>query len=70
MISAPSVMRCRSRPRNAIAMNTMASTSGTEVATTMPERQPSETKLTASTIASASRNERVNSNTAASTTLG
>ncbi len=70
MISAPSVTRCRSSPSIAIATNTMASTSGTEVATTSPERQPSERKLTASTIASASRNERVNSNTASSTTLG
>ena len=70
MISAPSVTRCRSSPSIVIATNTIASTSGTEVATTRPERQPSETKLTPSTIASASRNERVNSNTAASTTLG
>ena len=62
MISAPSVTRCRSRPSIAIATNTIASTSGTEVATTRPERQPSEKKLTASTIASASTNERVKSN--------
>ena len=49
-------------------MKTIASTSGTEVATTKPARQPSERKLTASTIASASTKERVNSLTALSTT--
>ncbi len=70
MMSAPSVTRCRSSPSIVIATNTIASTSGTEVATTSPERQPRLTKLTPSTIASASRNERVNSNTAASTTFG
>ena len=70
MMSAPSVTRCKSRPRNAIAMKTIASTSGTEVATTKPARQPSDRKLTASTIASASTKERVNSPTALSTTSG
>ncbi len=55
---------------NANTTKTIASTKGTEVATTTPVRQPSETKLTASTIASASRNERMNSNTAAPTTFG
>ena len=42
MISAPSVTRCRSSPSIVIATNTIASTSGTEIATTRPERQPSE----------------------------
>ena len=61
MISAPSVMRCRSMPIRFMTTKTIASTSGTEVATTMPVRQPSDRKLTASTMASASRNERRNS---------
>ncbi len=42
---------------------TMASTSGTESATTMPVRQPSDRKLTTSTIASASTKVRRNSDT-------
>ena len=70
MISAPSVMRCSGSPIACIIRNTKASTSGTLVATTMPTRQPSERKLTASTIASASRKLRVNSPTACDTTVG
>ena len=50
MISAPSVMRCRSMPAAYMTMNTIASTSGTDSATTMPVRQPSDRKLTTSTI--------------------
>ena len=53
-----------------MAMKTIASTSGTEVATTIPDRQPRVRKLTPSTIASASRKDRVNSDTAALTTSG
>ena len=40
MIRAPSVMRCRSIDIAFITMNTIASTSGTDSATTMPVRQP------------------------------
>ncbi len=60
MISAPSVMRWRSIPVAYMTTNTIASTSGTDSATTMPVRQPSDRKLTSSTMASAStkvRNE-------------
>ena len=70
MIRAPSVMRCRSIDIAFITMNTIASTSGTDSATTMPVRHPNATKLTNSTIASASMKECTNSPTARSTTLG
>ena len=70
MISAPSVMRCKSSDIAFMTMKTIASTSGTDSATTIPVRQPSATKLTNSTIASASMNECTNSPTACSTTLG
>ena len=70
MISAPSVIRCRSIDIAFITMNTIASTSGTDSATTMPVRHPKATKLTNSTIASASMKECTNSPTARSTTLG
>ena len=70
MMSAPSEMRWRSMPSGLMKMKTMASTKGTESATMMPVRKPSETKLTPSTITSASRNERVNSPIASSTTFG
>ena len=56
MMSAPSVMRCRSSPIAYMTMNTIASTSGTDSATTMPVRQPSVRKLTSSTMPSASTN--------------
>ncbi len=51
-------------------MNTTASTKGTESATMIPVRAPSEAKLTSRTIINASMKERVNSLTASSTTLG
>ena len=70
MISAPSVMRCRSSDIAFMTMKTIASTSGTDIATTMPVRQPSATKETNSTIASASMKECTNSPTACSTTFG
>jgi len=57
-------------PLASMKMKTSASTSGTDMATTMPVRKPNDTKLTPSTITSASRKERVNSVTAASTTFG
>ena len=53
-----------------MTMNTIASTSGTDSATTMPVRQPSATNETNNTIASASTKECTNSPTACSTTLG
>ena len=46
-MSAPSEIRCRSIPKNAIATNTAASTSGIERATTAPARRPRLTRLTA-----------------------
>ena len=57
-------MRCRSMPITAMTMNTIAITRGTDSATTMPVRQPSDRKLTNSTIPSASAKERRNSLTA------
>ena len=44
MIRAPSVMRCRSMSDGFMKMNTIASTSGTESATTMPVRAPSDSE--------------------------
>ena len=70
MISAPSVMRCRSIPAAYMTRNTIASTSGTDSATTMPVRQPSERKLTTSTISSASAKVWTNSDTDCSTICG
>ena len=70
MMRAPSVMRCRSMPSIAITTKVMASVTGTDRATTMPVRQPSDTKDTNSTMTSASRKERSNSNSDSSTTLG
>ena len=61
MIRAPSVMRCRSIPSTLITAKVMASTSGTESATTMPVRQPSDRNETRSTMPSASRKECSNS---------
>ncbi len=70
MISAPSVIRCKSSDIAFMTMKTIASTSGTDAATTMPVRQPSAMKETNSTIASASMKECTNSLTACYTTLG
>ncbi len=70
MISAPSVMRCRSMPAAFMMVSTIASTSGTERATTMPARQPSDRKLTTSTMPSASMKVSKNSDTDSSTIFG
>ena len=53
-----------------ITSSTIASTRGTDSATTMPVRQPSERKLTTSTMTSASANVRTNSETESSTMWG
>ncbi|OWK19724.1 hypothetical protein AJ88_39090 [Mesorhizobium amorphae CCBAU 01583] len=68
MISAPSEMRCSEMPKYCIATKVMASTSGMATATTMPGRQPSARKETASTMAIASPRLLVNSPTDSSTT--
>ncbi len=70
MMREPSVMRSRLSPATFMTTKTTASTSGTDVATTRPERHPRKTKLTTSTMASASTNERRNSPTDSSTTRG
>ena len=70
MISAPSEMRCRSMPKYIIAMNTAASTSGIETATTAPARRPRLSRLTPSTMATASHSASMNSSTACSTVAG
>ena len=54
MMSEPSVIRSRLSPATFMTRSTTASTSGTDVATTRPERHPSDRKLTTSTMASAS----------------
>ena len=70
MMSEPSEMRSRFQPIASITTATAPSTSGTEAATTMPVRQPRLTRLTASTMTSASSSERSNSHTASFTTSG
>src|SRR3984893_4675328 len=69
-MSAPSVMRCRSMPAAYMMVSTIASTSGTDSATTMPARQPSDRKLTRRTMPSASTKVSTNSETERSTMLG
>ena len=69
-MSAPSEMRCRLMPVNFMATKVMARTSGIAIATTMPGRQPSDRKLTPSTMAMASISVLMNSPTASSTTCG
>jgi hypothetical protein len=70
MMRAPSVMRWRSRPVAYITSSTIASTSGTDSAATMPVRQPSDRKLTTSTMTSASANVSTNSETDSLTMWG
>jgi hypothetical protein len=70
MISAPRVMRWRSSPVAYITRSTIASTSGTDSATTMPVRQPSDRKLTTSTITKASAKVLTNSETDSLTMCG
>ena len=70
MISAPSVMRLRSIPISDITKKTIASTSGTDSATTMPVRSPSDRNETRSTIPSASAKDLTNSWIECSTTTG
>ena len=70
MISAPSEMRCSEMPASFMTTKVIASTSGMAMATTMPGRQPSARKLTASTMAMASIRLLVNSPTASFTTCG
>ena len=70
MISEPSETRSRFQPVASIMIATAPSTSGTDIATTMPARQPRLTKLTTSTIASASSSERSNSQMASLTVVG
>ena len=70
MISAPSEMRCSEMPANCITTKVIASTSGIVSATTSPARRPRLTKLTTSTMATASNSARVKWPTASSTTTG
>ena len=70
MISAPSEMRCSVTPMICITTKTMASTSGIEIETTRPARTPRLTKLTASTITTASTSAWVKPPTASSTMRG
>ena len=70
MMSEPSEMRSRFQPIASITSATTPSTIGTESPTTMPVRQPRLSRLTASTIASASSSERSNSQIDSLTTVG
>ena len=67
MMSAPSEMRCRSMPVRLMAVNTTASTSGIDSATTAPARTPRLSRLTPNTMAMASHRASMNSSTACST---
>ena len=67
MISAPSEMRCRSMPVKLMTVNTAASTSGIDSATTAPARTPRLSRLTPSTMAIASHSASMKSSTACST---
>ncbi|MCY1250778.1 hypothetical protein D3C80_996730 [compost metagenome] len=68
MINAPREIRCMVMPLYSMKMNTMASTSGIEQATTRPARIPKLTKLTTSTMITASNKALVKPPTASSTT--
>ena len=70
MMSAPSEMRCSVTSMICMITKTMASTSGIETATTSPARSPRLTKLTASTMTTASTSALVKPPTASSTILG
>src|ERR1700712_546664 len=70
MISAPREMRCIEMPRYCITLKVIASTIGIASATTKPARRPKLTKLTASTITTASNSARTKPDTASSTTAG
>ena len=70
MMSAPSEMRCSSMPSAYITPKVIKSTSGIDSATTKPGRMPSEKKLTASTMTTASNRLFLNSCTDSSTTRG
>jgi hypothetical protein len=60
-ISAPRVMRSKSRPVASMTTNTTARVRGTARATTMPTRKPRLAKLTAITTARATKNFSMNS---------
>ncbi|MNF63190.1 hypothetical protein D3C84_448850 [compost metagenome] len=68
MISAPREIRCMVMPLYSMKTKTIASTSGIEHATTSPARTPRLTKLTTSTITTASNSALVKPPTAFSTT--
>ena len=70
IISDPSEMRCSSILKKYMARKVIASTSGIDSATTMPVRQPRLTKLTPSTITTASSSDCINSLTELFTTRG
>ncbi len=62
-MSAPNVMRSKSRPVAIMMTSTAARVSGTAAATTMPTRQPRLSRLTAITTARATKNLSMNSST-------
>ena len=70
MINEPSEIRSRFQPIASITIATPPSTSGTDMATTMPVRQPRLTRLTIMTMISASSSERSKSHTASLTVVG
>ncbi len=69
-MSAPSEILCRSIPVWNMKRNVTAMVSGIESATMSPVRNPSDRKLTSSTMPTASASERVNSRTERFTVAG
>ena len=68
--SVPSETLCRPMPNMSMNSAVTASTTGMEITTTMPVRMPSDTRLTASTMATASATERRKSSTECDTARG
>ncbi|MNI27261.1 hypothetical protein D3C73_809920 [compost metagenome] len=66
----PSDTLCRPMPNMSMNSAVMASTTGIEITTTMPVRKPKDTRLTISTMATASATERRNSSTESDTASG
>ncbi|MNQ32150.1 hypothetical protein D3C85_455470 [compost metagenome] len=68
--SVPSDTLCSPMPNMSMNSAVIASTTGIEITTTMPVRKPSDTRLTISTMATASATERRKSSTECDTACG
>ncbi|KAG1248038.1 hypothetical protein G6F68_013952 [Rhizopus microsporus] len=68
--SVPSDTLCKPIPNTSMNRAVTASTTGIEISTTMPVRSPSDTRLTISTMATASATDRRKSSTECETACG